>query len=153
MAKTIAESSNKPPKRQLSGWMIAGLVAAVALGAAGLSVWAHRPLPDPASAGPAVPAGTLHVQQLAADILNYKGAVDLRGVVARHMPDGTFLLIDSREARMCKSTGCAAFYLPVKWTGAPPQQWDELHLHGSVVMGDEYPIFQADGLDKLGTIS
>lgn len=141
-------------KGLLSVRLIAGLALLVGLGAGAVSMFAHSPVAPQAAAlgGPA--SGMIQVQQLAGDIRNYTGAIDVRGVVARGSgPDGTLLLVDSREARICKSTGCAAFYLPVKWNGARPAEWDEVHLHGTVTVGDKYPIFTADGLDKLGSIS
>ncbi|MDA8233089.1 MAG: hypothetical protein M0006_17295 [Magnetospirillum sp.] len=154
--KAAITTRQSKQQTSLSLRTVLGLVAAVVIGAGALSWWTHAST-NSGDNSVAVPEGTLQVQQLAADMLDYKGTIDLRGVVARagmSIAGGTgFVLVDSREARLCKSTGCAAFYLPVKWTGELPKQWDELHLRGSVMMGDKYPFFQVESLDKLGTIS
>lgn len=153
----IPESRAKSPIPASEGLLslrtIGGLALLVGLGAGAFSMFAHNPVASQAaSSGPS--SGLIQVQQLAGDIRNYNGVIDVRGVVAHGAgPEGTFLLVDSREARICKSTGCAAFYLPVKWNGARPADWDEVHLHGTVTVGEKYPIFRADGVDKLGSIS
>jgi hypothetical protein len=150
--KMGTRGTTAPSKGLLSVRMIAGLALLVGLGAGAASMFAHSLVaPEAAAGGPG--SGMIQVQQLAADIQNCTGAIDVRGVVARGTgPDGTLLLVDSREARICKSTGCAAFYLRVKWAGARPHEWDEVHLHGTVTMGARYSVFNADSLDKLGSI-
>lgn len=99
--------------------------------------------------------GSLQVSDIAADPFGYTGTVTLRGVVAVTKSAGPhrFVMIDSREAKICKSTGCANFYLPVN---ADPQmqvaRWDEVDVRGQIVRGDKYPYFQAESLHNLGSI-
>lgn len=98
---------------------------------------------------------TLQVADIAADLFGFKGTVTLRGVVAVTKGSGPhrFVMIDSREAKICKSTGCAKFYLPVN---ADPQlqvaRWDEVDVRGQLVQGDRYPYFQAESVQNLGSI-
>jgi hypothetical protein len=98
---------------------------------------------------------TLQVADIAADVFGFKGTVTLRGVVAVTKGSGPhrFVMIDSREAKICKSTGCAKFYLPVN---ADPQlqvaRWDEVDVRGQLVQGDRYPYFQAESVQNLGSI-
>ena len=69
-----------------------------------------------------LPPGALQVDDIAADPFNYKGGITLRAVVAR--AEGTsprkFVVVDAREAKICKSTNCAKFYLPVSAETAMP---------------------------------
>lgn len=103
-----------------------------------------------------LPPGVLHVQDLAADLHGYRGEIALRGVVARYAPTDPqlFALVDTREARLCKSTNCAKFYLPVRWTGngTRPKQWDEIDLHGRLVHGAQYTYLEAVRVDNLGPL-
>ena len=118
VAITTRQSRQRTP---LSVRTVFGLVVAVVIGAGALSWWTHASV-DLLDAR--VPTGTLQVQQLAADMLNYKGAVDLRGVVARAglpIAGGTgFVLVDSREARLCKSDRLRCLLPPreVDWRAA-----------------------------------
>lgn len=113
-------------------------------------------LPDLLGAAPRpLPPGALHVQDLVADLRGYQGEIAVRGVVARYAPNDPqlFALVDTREARLCKSTNCAKFYLPVRWSsGAIPKQWDEIDLRGSLVHGTQYTFLQAVRLDNLGPL-
>lgn len=61
------------------------------------------------------------------------GTITITGVVAQIVrgKDKVFALIDTSEARECKSTGCARFYLPVKYEGAFPNKWDEVNVTGT----------------------
>lgn len=157
MSKKYPEKANPPRSNQLT-W--AGLaVLSIVLG--GAFLWATN-------AGKAVNVfaglgteprpvapGSLQVADIAADLFGYKGTVTLRGVVAATKSVGPhrFVMIDSREAKICKSTGCAKFYLPVN---ADPQlqvaRWDEVDVRGQLVQGDKYPYFQAESVQNLGSI-
>lgn len=79
--------------------------------------------------------GAIHVKDLAADIKGFKGEILVRGVVARFAPKDPqlFAMVDAREARACKSHGCADFYLPVQVEGKLPREWDELDVRGTLV--------------------
>ncbi len=97
--------------------------------------------------------GALQVDDIAADPFNYKGGITLRAVVAR--AEGTsprkFVVVDAREAKICKSTNCAKFYLPVSAeTAMPVARWDEVDLEGELVQGDRHPYFRVTGLKNHG---
>lgn len=154
-----AENNRKPWWRR--GVAIAALAALVAFGYVSVRLAqqqfpaAAAGLPDllGAPASP-LPPGVLHVQDLAADLHGYKGEIVVRGVVTRYSPKDPqlFALVDTREARLCKSTGCAKFYLPVKWSGsgARPKEWDELNLRGQLIHGPQYTYFRVGSLENLG---
>lgn len=156
------ESNRRPWWRR--GIVIAVLVALAALGYVSVRL-AQQQFPAATAAGlpdllgaPAslLPPGMLHVQDLAADLRGYQGEIAVRGVVARYAPNDPtlFALVDTREARLCKSTGCAKFYLPVKWSGsgARPKEWDELNLRGQLIHGPQYTYFRVGSLENLGPI-
>lgn len=73
-----------------------------------------------AGARPLAPGG-LHVDDLAADLFGYTDNVTLRAVVARVRAGDPhqLIVIDSREAKICKSTGCAKFFLPATLATEP----------------------------------
>lgn len=156
------ESKRRPWWRR--GVIIAALVALAAFGYVSVRL-AQQQFPAATAAGlpdllgaPAspLPAGMLHVQDLAADLRGYQGEIALHGVVAAYSPNDPtlFALVDTREARLCKSTGCAKFYLPVKWSGsgARPKQWDEINLRGQLVHGSQGTYLQAASLENLGSM-
>ena len=63
------------------------------------------------------------------------------------------LRANSRELKICKSGGCAKFYLPVSTMAAPQvDKWDELDMRGHLVRGESYPVFQASSVTNLGSI-
>lgn len=78
----------------------------------------------------------LTINDISADPFGYKGTITITGVVAKtkevKAPANGFLLIDTTEAKTCKQTGCARFYLPVKYDGQPPTEWDEVKVTGSL---------------------
>lgn len=153
------ENNRRPWWRR--GIVIAVLVVLAAFGYVSVRL-AQQQFPAAASGLPdllgapvsPLPPGVLHVQDLAADLRGYQGEIAVRGVVARYSPkDPTlFALVDTREARLCKSTGCAKFYLPVKWSssGARPKEWDELNLRGQLVHGSQYTWLHSSSLENLG---
>ena len=151
---------NKAPhKRQIA------LIAAAVLGTAmvgGVALWADAGKPTNVfavltniGARPLAPGG-VHVDDLAADPFGYTDTVTLRAVVARVSAGDPYRLvvIDSREAKICKSTGCAKYFLPVALSAeSVPRKWDEVDLRGKVVRGDRYPIFVAESVvANLGSI-
>ncbi|MCL4490370.1 MAG: hypothetical protein M1510_00475 [Nitrospirae bacterium] len=77
--------------------------------------------------------GILSVNDIQADPSAYKGAITITGVVAKRHPSDPrlFAIIETAEAKLCKSTGCAKFYLPVQYEGKAPQEWDEVNVTGS----------------------
>ncbi len=94
--------------------------------------------------------GILAVADFQSDPSSIKGTVVVTGVVARvsEKDKQVFALIDTDEAKHCKSTGCAKFYLPVHFDGPTPKEWDEVNASGRVV--DQGGLmFQASKLDVL----
>ena len=82
--------------------------------------------------------GILSVNDIQADPSAYKGTITITGVVAgkshfRNLPQNVFLMVETSEAKLCKQTGCARFYLPVQFEGKMPQEWDEVNVTGSFV--------------------
>ena len=81
--------------------------------------------------------GILTVNDIQADPSAYKGTITITGVMAlvsRQDPK-VFAIIDTSEAKTCKTTGCARFYLPVKYEGQIPKVWDEVNVTGSFADG------------------
>ncbi len=91
--------------------------------------------------------GFLSVNDIHGNPSAYKGTITITGVVARKLRTGSkvFAIVDTSEAKTCKSTGCAKFYLPVSYEGAMPEEWDEVNITGSFVKN----IFVATKLDIL----
>lgn len=133
---------------------IAGGAAAlwVKSGSAGSNVFAALPSIGARQLAP----GGVHVDDLAADPFGYTDTLTLRAVVAKvgAGEPHRLVVIDSREAKICKSTGCAKFFLPVALSTEPvPREWDEVDLRGKVVQGDRYPTFVAESVvANLGSI-
>ncbi len=95
--------------------------------------------------------GILSVNDIQSDPLAYKGTINITGVsagVTRQDPK-VFLLIDTAEAIACKSTGCARFYLPVRYEGPIPKQWDEVNVVGSFTQSGRVPLFAATKVEVL----
>ncbi len=96
--------------------------------------------------------GVLSVNDIQADPFAYNGTITITGVVAnkshfRGLPTDIFLIIETSEAKICKLTGCARFYLPVKYEGKHPKEWDEVNVTGSFVEGKI--LFNATKVDVL----
>jgi len=81
--------------------------------------------------------GVLSVNDIQADPFAYKGTITINGVVAGISPQDPklFAIIETLEAKTCKITGCAKFYLPVKYEGETPRVWDEVNVTGSFIEG------------------
>ncbi len=94
--------------------------------------------------------GILSVNDIQADPVSFKGVIIVTGVVARMHPSDpkTFAVIETTEAKHCKSTGCSRFYLPVRYEGKLPQVWDEVNITGSLVKQDGF-LLKASRVDIL----
>lgn len=141
--------------------LIIGAVLAIAALAAGGVLWAGdkavaKGLPDLLGNQRALPPGAVQVEDLAADMSNYKGTITVRGVMAAASPqDPTLIsLIDSREARVCSDLHCAKNYLPVRMTGTLPKPWDELNVRGKIADDPKrgFQFVQAESVENLGSI-
>lgn len=93
--------------------------------------------------------GILSVNDIQADPTAYKGIITINGVVAGVSPQNPklFAIIETSEARLCKTTGCARFYLPVRYEGETPKVWDEVNVTGSFAEGGR--IFVATKVEVL----
>ena len=96
--------------------------------------------------------GILSVNDISSDPSAYKGAITITGVVADKSrfkaPANVFLMVETSEAKICKQTGCARFYLPVKFEGMMPKEWDEVNVTGSFTEGSG-PLFVATKVEVL----
>lgn len=97
--------------------------------------------------------GSLHVDDISSEPSGYKGPLTLRAVVAKAEGSNPskFIVVDAREAKICKSTNCAKFYLPVSAEAAMPvSRWDEVDLEGELIQGGRQLSFRAASLKNLG---
>ncbi len=98
----------------------------------------------------------LSVNDVVSDPQAFKGAVKITGVVADKSryklkdPDA-IILVDTREAKRCKQTGCASRILVVKYSGDHPKEWDEVNVMGSFREGTSE--FVAKSVKILGHLS
>lgn len=94
--------------------------------------------------------GILSVADIQSDPSSFRDTITVTGVVGRVSQNDKklFTLIDTDEAKHCKSTGCAKFHLPVHFDGPMPKEWDEVNTTGRIV--DQGGLmFQASKLDVL----
>ncbi len=77
--------------------------------------------------------GILSVADIESNPTSFKETLTVTGVVARISDEKIFAIIDTAEARHCKSIGCAKFYLPVQFDGQTPKEWDEVKITGRIV--------------------
>ena len=94
--------------------------------------------------------GILSVNDIQADHSAYKGVITITGVVAKKYPSDpkVFAIIETAEAKICKQTGCARFYLPVQHEGKTPVEWDEVNVTGSFAEGGQL-LFKATKVEVL----
>ncbi len=107
-----------------------------------------------ACASPSLPTKAtkvLNVADIQGDPTAYKGTITVTGVVAAQARDDPtlFALVDTAEAIICKTTGCASFYLPVRYEGTVPKMWDEVNITGSITKDGQFFIFIADKVKVL----
>ena len=88
--------------------------------------------------------GALHVNQVAADPLAYKGTITVTGVMAGVAPDDAKILgmFDLKELQ-CKTPNCNKLYLPVRHQGQMPKPGDEILVTGTFVSLGEGVLFEA----------
>lgn len=99
----------------------------------------------------------LSINDIQADPYAYKGTITITGVVAdksRYKIDPElFLMVETSEAKICKQTGCARFYLPVKYEGKHPTEWDEVNITGEFVEAGGKLFFAATKVEVLRRLS
>ena len=97
--------------------------------------------------------GVLTVTDIQADPAAYTGTVTINGVVSSISKQGPklFSIIDTAEAKLCKTITCATFYLPVKYAGQTPKEGDEVKVTGS--FGEKGRVFNATKVDVLGHLN
>ncbi len=96
--------------------------------------------------------GVLSVNDIKGDPFAYKGTVTITGVVAEisRQDPKLFGLIDTSEAVLCKTTGCANYYLAVRSDSPAPRVWDEVTLTGSFTKTPQgQPLFVPTKVDVL----
>lgn len=100
-----------------------------------------------------IKSGILSVNDIKGDPFAYKGTITITGVVAGISPKDPkiFAIIETAEAITCKITGCANFYLPARYEGQIPKEWDEVNVTGSFVEGK--PFFFATKVEVLKHIT
>lgn len=93
--------------------------------------------------------GVLSVDDVQGDPSAFKGTITVTGVVAgvSNRDKKVFAIVETREAKTCKQTGCAKFYLPVKYEGEMPKEWDEVNVTGSI--SDGKLLFNAENVEVL----
>ncbi len=96
--------------------------------------------------------GVLSVADLESNPTSFKETLTVTGVVARVSGKKSFAIIDTTEAKHCKSIGCAKFYLPVQFDGPAPQEWDEVKISGRIV-DEEGLILKAASCEVISHIS
>jgi hypothetical protein len=127
-------------KHIYTSWMIALIVGILFVSST--SVKAKAPSSSP----------ILSVNEIQADPSAYKGVITITGVVAKIDPSHPdfFALIDTKEAKLCNSTGCANFYLPVQYGGKSPIEWDEVNVTGTFVQdGSQFNATKVEVLKHL----
>ena len=94
--------------------------------------------------------GILSLNDIQADPFAYKGIITITGVLAKRHPSDpkVFAIIETSEAKICKLTGCARFYLPVQHEGKTPVEWDEVNVTGSFAEGGQL-LFKATKVEVL----
>ncbi len=96
--------------------------------------------------------GALSVADLESNPTSFKETLTVMGVVARVSDKKTFAIIDTAEAKHCKSITCAKFYLPVQFDGQTPKEWDEVKITGKIV-DDKGLMLKAVSCEVLSHIS
>ncbi len=94
--------------------------------------------------------GILDVTDIQSDVSSIKGTVVVTGVVARIFKTDRqrFAIIDTTEAKHCKSISCAEFSLPIQFDGPMPKEWDEVNVTGQIVQQGGL-MFQASKVDVV----
>jgi hypothetical protein len=99
----------------------------------------------------------LSIYDIQADPYAYKGTIIITGVVAdksRYRLDPEiFLTVATQEAKICELTGCARFYLPVRYEGKHPKEWDEVNITGKFAEIGGKILFAADKVEVLRHLS
>lgn len=93
--------------------------------------------------------GILSVSDIESDPAAFQGVITINGVVAGRSQNDpkVFAIIDTAEAKLCKSTHCARFYLPIKYAGQAPKEHDEVNVTGSFV--EKGRVFNASKVEVL----
>lgn len=104
-------------------------------------------------AKPPVNNGILSVNDIQAEPAAYTGTMTINGVIAGFPKDNTktFTIIDTAEAKLCKTVTCARFYLPVFFEGPTPKIGDEVNVTG--VLQNKGQNFRAQKVDVLRHVS
>lgn len=98
------------------------------------------PMSDHTELGPSV----VQVDDLAKAPENHQGEVLLRGVVSGvNEAESVFAVIDAREFEACGVLTCAAYVIPVVFSGELPKPKSSVEITGKVVRGEKGMAFEA----------
>lgn len=106
-------------------------------------------------AKPSAKDGILSVNDIQADPAAYTGTISINGVVSGLSKEDpkTFAIIDTAEAKLCRTVTCARFYLPVKYDGPAPKIGDEVNVTGALTDTGKGPLFSAQKVEVLHNLS
>jgi len=125
------------------------LVAGVAL------TWYGRGTPQASAeekkaAAAEAAARPLGVEDFMKHVDMYKGSVVLEGVVSSSSSEKRMLsLIDRHEFEECGMKGCAAYVLPVSWSGKMPAVKQIVRAEGEVKKSEGKLVFVASSIDGM----
>lgn len=159
MNDTAKDTATAPTRSRRPVWLLLLLVGAAvtvdgtirAVGRDG----AEQSLPDLVGMPQRpLPTGALQVQDMKSDPKGFTGSILVRGVVAVMSPQdqNVVLLIDSREARVCRDLQCAKFYLPMRVDRNDLSPWDEVDVRGTMTENARMVYLKADTVVNLGSI-
>lgn len=101
-------------------------------------------------AKPLAKNGVLSVNDIQADPAAFTGTITINGVVSGFSKEDpkTFSIIDTAEAKLCRTVTCARLYLPVHYEGPAPKVGDEVNVTGELT--EKGPLFNAQRVEVLG---
>lgn len=100
-------------------------------------------------AKPQAKNGILSVNDIQADPAAFQGTITINGVVSGFPKEDpkTFAIIDTTEAKLCRTVTCARFYLPVHYEGPAPKVGDEVNVTGEFT--EKGQLFNAQKVEVL----
>ena len=104
-------------------------------------------------AKPLAKNGILSVNDIQADPAAFQGTITINGVASGFSKEDpkTFAIIDTAEAKLCRTVTCARFYLPMKYGGETPKQGDEVNITGEFT--EKGQLFNAQKVEVLRKLS
>ena len=105
---------------------------------------------EPSSKGESISMVAVGVDALMRNVGDYRSSIVLvEGVVsARDPANRIFGLIDTSEFEECGVTNCATLTLPVRWSGAMPQEGETVRVTGTVRQDGSRLVFVAQAVES-----